>query len=379
VIDRSTERRRIEKLLVDFRVVAIVGARQVGKTTLARAIGRRGKATYFDLESPRDLAKLADPTLLLERLRGLVILDEIQRRPELFPVLRVLADKPRGPRFLVLGSASPELLRQSSESLAGRIAYHELGPISLAEVGARHARRLWLRGGFPRAYIARTDAVSFTWREKFVQTFVERDAPQLGIGIPAPTLRRFWGMLAHVHAQTLNYSELARSMGVSDMTIRHYTEALAHTFMVRLLPPWHENLAKRQVKARKLFITDSGILHALLDIPTNDQLDVHPKAGASWEGFCIEAIIRSLDVPRDRCFFWATHQNAELDLLVVRGNKRRGFEIKLTAAPTVTPSMRIALQDLRLDSIDVIHAGAETFPLAPKIRAVALRDLTTRH
>jgi predicted AAA+ superfamily ATPase len=365
----------VETLLRDFRVVAIVGARQVGKTTLARAIGRKWKATYFDLESPRDLAKLADPTLLLERLRGLVILDEIQRRPDLFPVLRVLADQRGGPRFLLLGSASPELLRQSSESLAGRIAYHELGPISLSEASVRNARRLWLRGGFPRSYIARSDAVSFAWRERFVQTFVERDAPQLGVGIPAPTLRRFWAMLAHVHAQTLNYSELARSMGVSDMTIRHYTEALAHTFMVRLLPPWHENLAKRQVKAPKLFITDSGILHALLDIPTNDALDVHPKAGASWEGFCIEAVIRALEIPRDRCFYWATHQNAELDLLVVRGNKRRGFEIKLTAAPVVTSSMRIALQDLRLDSLDVIHAGTDTFPLAPKIRAVALRDV----
>lgn len=374
-LDRSGHKSRILELLRDYKVVAIVGARQVGKTTLAREIAVGRTSTHYDLERPADLAKLSDLSLF-EQSRGLVILDEVQRRPEIFPMLRVLADKPRGPRFLVLGSASPALLRQSSESLAGRITYYELPGLSLDEVGASSYRKLWLRGGFPRAFTASTNEKSFGWRESFVQTFVERDAPQLGIGIPAPTLRRFWAMLAHVHGQTLNYSELARSMGVSDMTIRHYTESLAQTFMVRLLQPWHENIGKRQVKAPKLFIADSGILHAFLSVRTSDDLDVHPKAGASWEGFAIEAVVQHLRASRDRCFFWATHQQAELDLLVVHGRKRLGFEIKLTAAPSVTPSMRIAMTDLHLDSLDVIHAGRDTYPLAPKIRAVALRRIT---
>lgn len=375
MVDRASFRDATERLLGDYRVVALVGARQVGKTTLAREIARRRKAVYFDLEDPSDLAKLDDPTLWLQQLRGLVVLDEVQRRPEIFPVLRVLADKPRGPRFLVLGSASRELLRQSSESLAGRIAYLELPPLGLEEVGAKNADKLWLRGGFPRAFVATSDAKSFAWRRSFVSTFVERDAPQLGVAVASATLRRFWAMLAHVHGQTLNYSDLARSMGVSDMTVRQYVDALEQTFMVRRLMPWHENLAKRQVKSPKLYFADSGLLHTFMDVRTRAELDAHPRVGASWEGFCIEAIIRRLGAERDRCFFWATHQGAELDLLVVRGKARRGFEIKLTAAPKIMPSMRIALADLKLDSIDVIHAGSDTFPLGERIRAVALRRI----
>jgi len=375
VVDRARFRDATERLLRDYRVVALVGARQVGKTTLAREIARRKQATYFDLEDPKDLARLEEPSLWSQELHGLVVLDEVQRRPEIFPVLRVLADKPRGPRFLVLGSASRELLRQSSESLAGRIAYLELPPLGSSEVGAKNTDRLWLRGGFPRSFLAQSDAKSFDWRRSFVSTFVERDAPQLGVAVAAATLRRFWSMLAHVHGQTLNYSDLARSMGVSDMTVRHYVDALEQTFMVRRLMPWHENLAKRQVKSPKLFFADTGLLHTFMDVRTLGELRAHARVGASWEGFCIEAIVRRLGVERDRCFFWATHQAAELDLLVVRGKARRGFEVKLTAAPKVTPSMRIALADLKLDSIDVIHAGEDTFPLGDRMRAVALRRI----
>lgn len=375
MLTRAEARGEIERRLRDFRVVGLIGARQVGKTTLARAVAAAHGAAYYDLEDPVDLAKLTDASALLEHERGLVVLDEIQRRPELFPVLRVLADRPRGPRFLVLGSASPALLRQASESLAGRIDYLELGPLGLGEVGARHARKLWVRGGFPRAFVAATDAKSFEWRRSFVTTFVERDAPQLGVSVAAPTLRRFWAMLAHVHGQTLHWSELGRSMGVSDVTVRRYADALEQTFMVRLLTPWFENLGKRQVKAPKLFFADTGMLHTFLGVRTLADLRAHPKAGASWEGFAIAAVAARLRASRDECFFWSTHQGAELDLLVVRGRRRLGYEMKLTAAPTVTPSMRIAQADLRLDSLDVIHAGDATFPLARGIRAVALSRL----
>ncbi|MHB8876726.1 MAG: ATP-binding protein [Myxococcaceae bacterium] len=354
-------------------VVAVVGARQVGKSTLARQIATRmkGTTTFFDLEHPADLRLLDEPSRVLEPARGLVVLDEVQRRPELFPVLRVLADRPRGAKFLVLGSAAPELLRQSSESLAGRIAYHHLGGLSLSEVGPAKLNRLWLRGGFPRSFTARSDADAAQWRLDFVRTFLERDLPQLGVRTPETTLRRFWSMLAHVHGQTLNWSELGRSMGVADSTVRGYLDALTGTFVVRQLQPWFENISKRQVKAPKVFIGDSGLLHTLLDVNTRAELDVHPKVGASWEGFCISEVVKRLGARPDQCFFWATHAGAELDLLVVAGGKRRGFEVKLTDAPRVTPSMRVALEDLKLDSLDVIHAGRETTPLAARIRAVS--------
>jgi predicted AAA+ superfamily ATPase len=366
-------------LLSENRVVALLGARQTGKTTLARQVGdaHGTETTYFDLESDRDLARLEDPLLALEPLRGLVILDEVQRRPELFPTLRVLADRPRGARFLVLGSASPQLLRQSSETLAGRIAFHSIAGFSLDEVGVRRLRELWVRGGFPRSFLARSVRSSVAWRQNFIGTFLERDLPQLGIRVPAPTLRRFWSMLAHVHAQILNWSELGRSMAVSDMTVRHYVDILASAFMVRVLPPWHENLSKRQVKAPKLYIRDCGLLHALLDIETVDQLERHPKLGASFEGFCVEALLTRLGARPDQAYFWATHSGAELDLLVIAGGRRRGFEIKRSVAPRVTPSMLSAAKDLHLDSLDVIHAGHETFPLARGIRAVALSRLLT--
>jgi hypothetical protein len=276
---------------------------------------------------------------------------------------------------LVLGSASPELLRQTSETLAGRIALHHLDGLSLQEVGSRRASDLWLRGGFPRSFVARTLGTSLRWRHDLVSTYLERDLPQLGIRVPSTTLLRFWTMLAHVHGQILNWSELGRSMAVSDATVRHYVDVLASTFMVRVLPPWHENLSKRQVKAPKIYIRDSGILHALLDIETMHALEQHPKIGASWEGFCVESLIAQLGARPEQCYFWATHAGAELDLLVVAKGRRRGFEIKRTVSPRVTPSMQVALHDLKLDSLDVIHAGQDTFPLARKIRAVSFSRL----
>jgi predicted AAA+ superfamily ATPase len=377
-IGRQRHTRRLQQLLRRSPVVAILGPRQVGKTTLARAIGKAwtGPVTTFDLEDPGDVASLADPMLALGPLRGLVILDEVQRRPELFPVLRVLADRPRTPaRFLVLGSASPELLQQSSESLAGRLAFHELGPFSIDEVGAARLDQLWLRGGFPLSFLARSGRASLDWRLDFVSTFLARDLPQLGVSIPATTLRRFWTMLAHYHGQVWNASEFARSFGVSDMTVRRYLDLLAATFVVRVLLPWHENLGKRQVKSPKIYITDSGVLHALLNLGAREDLERHPKVGASFEGFAIASIVDQLRARWDECYFWATHAGAELDLLVVRGRTRIGFEIKRTVAPAVTPSMRTALKDLKLSRLDVIHAGDRTFPLAPRIRAVALSRL----
>jgi len=359
-------------------VVAILGARQVGKTTLARRIARSwpGGATFFDLEDPTDLARLQDPMLALSPRRGLVVLDEVQRRPGLFPALRVLADRPRRPaRFLVLGSASPEMLRQSSESLAGRIAFHELPGFSLEEVGATHHERLWLRGGLPLSYLARSEDRSRSWRRDFVRTFLERDLPQLGVQIAAATLERFWAMLAHYHGQVWSSSEFARSFGVSDVTVRRYLDLLTATFVVRQLRPWSENVGKRQVKSPKVYLTDSGLLHSLLGIQSMMDLERHPKVGASWEGFAIRSVLERLGARWDESYFWATHAGAEIDLLVVRGRTRLGFEIKRTTAPAVTRSMHVALGDLKLRRLDVIHAGAHSFPLAPRIRAVALRRL----
>jgi uncharacterized protein len=366
----------LARLLRQFPVVALLGARQVGKSTLARAYAERaGTAAFFDLESPRDLARLAEPQLALDPLRGLVVLDEIQRRPDLFPVLRVLADRPRRPaHFLVLGSASGNLLQQGSESLAGRIAYHELPGLTLDETSGR-ADRLWMRGGFPRAFTARSEAESARWREELVRAYVERDLPLLGLRLAPQTMQRFWTMLAHYHAQIWNGAELARAFGVSEKTVRHHLDVLGSTFMVRQLQPWHENLAKRQVKAPKVYLADSGVLHTLLGIVTRRDLMGHPKVGASWEGFAIQQVIERLRATPRECFFWALHTGAELDLLIVQGGRRRGFEVKLTDSPRVTPSMRSALESLRLDSLDVLYAGTETFLLARKIRAVPVQDL----
>src|SRR4051812_6161451 len=377
LLHRRRHLAEVQRLLRRHRVVALLGARQVGKTTLARKVvaGFGGPTAFFDLEDPRDLARLSDPMLALADLSGLVVLDEVQRRPELFPVLRVLADRPRGAHFLALGSASPELLRQASESLAGRIAFHTLDGLALDEAGEPRWQRLWERGGFPRSFTAQSRAASAEWREAFVATFLERDLPQLGVRTPGPTLRRFWSMLAHYHGQIWNSSEFARAFGVSDATVRHYLDLLSATFVVRQLAPWHENISKRQVKSPKVYVEDSGLLHTLLDIQTPDQLERHPKVGASWEGFGLGQVIEHLGARPQECFFWATYAGAELDLLVVRGAERRGFEFKRTTAPSLTPSMRTAVVDLKLDSLEVVHAGVDAFPLARNVRAMPLARL----
>ena len=373
-VARPLHIRTLERSLKANPVVAVLGARQVGKTTLARQlISRRGRAsTFFDLEQPRDISRLDEPMLALEPLRGLVVLDEVQHRPDLFPVLRVLADRPRTPaRFLVLGSASPELLRQTSETLAGRITFHHLSGLDLGEVGAQALARLWFRGGFPRSYLARSHRESAEWRRDLVRTFVERDLPSLGVTIPSGTVRRFWMMLAHYHGQVMNASEIGRSFGVSHTTVRKYLDLLTNTFMLRQLQPWRENIGKRLVKSPKVYLADSGILHHLLDLPTPRDVEGHPKLGASWEGFMLGEVIRHLGAWDDECFFWATQSGAELDLLVVQGNRRLGFEFKRTDAPRVTPSMRSAAESLRLSSLTVVHAGPDSFPLRKNISAVS--------
>jgi len=378
MIDRKQEVEAIQGLLRRHPVVGMIGARQVGKTTLARLLieKTKGPSSNFDLENPEDLARIADPMLALKDLEGLVVIDEIQRQPNLFPVLRVLVDRPKSAtHFLVLGSASPDLLRQSAETLAGRIFYHELGGFSLEEVGVENHLQLWLRGGFPRSYLARTHAGSDEWRRGFIRTFLERDLPQLGIIIRSTTLRRFWTMIAHYHGQIWNGSEFARSFGVADTTVRNYLDLMTSALVIRQLSPWHENISKRQVKAPKIYIADSGVLHTLLGLRTLKDLEGHPKVGASWEGFVLEQVIHRLAARVDECFFWATHGGAELDLLVVRGQQRLGFEIKRTTSPQITPSMRYALLDLHLRSLDVIYAGETTFPMDKKIRAVAFRHL----
>jgi predicted AAA+ superfamily ATPase len=288
----------------------------------------------------------------------------------------VLADRPDVPvRFLVLGSASPELWRQTSESLAGRIASHVLGGLALDEVGMDERHRLWLRGGFPRSFLAPSEAVSFEWRRAFVQTFLERDLPQLGVQIPSQTLRRFWSMIAHYHAQLWNGAELARAFGMSESTVRRYLDVLTSALVLRQLPPWHENLGKRQVRSPKVYVEDSGLLHTLLGLEDREALERHPKVGASWEGFLLGEVIIAARARPEECFHWRTHAGAELDLLVVRGNRRYGFELKRTTAPRMTPSMRVALDDLGLERLDVVHAGESTFPLARKVRAVAAVSL----
>ncbi len=378
MIKRVKELAVLKGFLARHRVVGIVGARQVGKSTLAREVAAawNGPTTLFDLENPGHVSRLRDPMLALQGLRGLVILDEIQRIPELFPVLRVLVDRPRvGTRFLILGSASPGLLRQSSESLAGRIIYHELNGFSLDEIEPGKIDRLWLRGGFPRSFLARTPLESREWRQAFIQTFLERDMPQLGSQIVPAALGRFWSMLAHCHGQIWSASEFARSFGVADTTVRNYLDLLTAALVARQLQPWHENISKRQVKAPKTYIADAGLLHALLNIWTREELEGHPKVGASWEGFVLDNLIRRLGVRRDECYFWATYSGAELDLLVVRGNRRYGFEVKRTTTPTMTRSIHSALADLYLERLDVIHAGEDTYPLAPSVRAVPFKRL----
>lgn len=381
MIDRELHGRHITGLMRRFPVVAILGARQVGKTTLANQIvpAVSERSTRFDLEDPADLARLADPMLALQGLAGIVVLDEVQRRPQLFPMLRVLADRrPVRTRFLVLGNAAPDLLRQSAETLAGRIAYYELPGLALREVGVKQADRLWVRGGFPRSFLARTERDSMEWRQSFIRTFLERDLPALGVNVASDMMRRFWSMLAHYHGQLWNAAEIGRSFGVADTTVRGYLDKLTDALVVRQLRPWHENLGKRQVKAPKIYVRDSGLLHALLNLPTQRDIEGHPKLGASWEGFVIDQIVQQLGARSDEIYYWRTHTGAELDLLIVRGKVRLGFEIKRTVAPAMTPSMRSAMNDLRLKLLTVVHAGEASFPMSKNVIAVSSSELTAR-
>ncbi len=373
MIERHGELARIREGLRRSRVVALVGPRQSGKTTLARELVPAGSPHYFALEDPRSLTRLDEPVTALSRLRGLVVIDEVQRRPDLFPVLRVLADRrPLPARFLVLGSASPDLLRQSAESLAGRIEVVSLGGFSLGEVGTSALDRLWLRGGFPPAYLARSREDSFAWRRELVRTFLERDLPQLGVSVPAAALLRFWNMLAHYHGGVWNAAEFARSLGVSEPTVRRYLDLLSGLYVVRPLPPWHENIGKRQVKSPKVYVRDSGLLHQLLGLKTEDELLHHPRCGASWEGFAIEETLKV--VRPDEAYFWATHTGAELDLLLLKDGRRLGVEVKRADAPRLTPSMRAALHDLRLEQLVVLYPGEASYSLADR---VVVRPLET--
>ncbi len=376
-VPRDSVATALRRALAANPVVALLGPRQCGKSTLAHALaGGRKPVAYFDLENPSDVAALAEPMQALAKLRGLVVLDEVQRRPDLFPVLRVLADRrPVPARFLVLGSASQDLLRQSSESLAGRIAFVDLAGFTLAEVGPDARDRLWLRGGFPRSFLAGSEALSFAWRHDFIRTFVERDLAQLGFNLPPAALLRFWTMLAHYHGQTWNASDVGRSLGVSDQTTRSWLDALTGALFIRQLPPWFENLGKRQTKAPKIYVRDSGLFHSLMGLPDRRALLAHPKLGASWEGFAVEQVLARF--PTRDAYFWATHAGAELDLLLFRGGKRIGFEFKFSDAPSTTKSMRIALADLKLDHLWVVHPGTHRHLLDEKIEAIGLAELVT--
>ena len=378
-LTRSADLNYLSVLIEEFPVVALIGARQVGKTTLARQFAKGYKADVFwyDLEDPADLARLRDPSLELRPLKGLVVLDEVHRLPEVFPLLRVLADRPEpATRFLVLGSASPDLLRQSSETLAGRIAFHQLDGLGLHEVD--EIDRLWLRGGFPRSFLANSDAASLRWRRNFIETFLARDIAEFGGGISTTALRRFWTMLAHWHGQVWNGSEFGRAFGVSHTTIRRYLDLLTSLLVVRQLSPWFENINKRQVRSPKVYITDPGILHALLNLPNRDTIRSHPKIGASWEGFVIGQLAQVMAVANNECYHWMTQSGASLDLLVVTGGERCGFEIKRTDAPRLTASMHAAADTLKLDRLYFVHAGEKTFQLSAGVTALAAQDIASR-
>ena len=369
MIRRQALEKHIRLALRRSRVVALIGPRQSGKTTLARHLVDVRSRNYFDLEDSDQLARLDEPKIALSPLKGLVVIDEIQRKPELFPLLRVLADrKPLPAKFLILGSAGPRLLKQSSESLAGRIEIVAMGGFSLNEIGAGHIQRHWLRGGFPPSYLAANEIDSTAWRKQFTQTFLERDIPQMGFRIPAQTLKRFWFLLAHYHGQIWNASGPAVTLGVSPPAVRHYLDVLEGMLMVRTLTPWHENLKKRQIKSPKVYFRDSGILHLLLGVRTFRELESHPKKGASWEGYVLEELLKRK--PDAAPYFWGTHNGAELDLLLLERGKRLGFEIKYSDAPRVTPSMRIAMEELGLHRLTVLYPGNRSYSLAERMEVV---------
>jgi len=375
--ERTRYLHSIEQLFSMHRVVAILGPRQCGKTTLARMFIKKQPSfaisNYFDLENPVDLQRLQNPVLALQPLSGLIVIDEIQKIPELFASLRFLVDEEgANRRYLILGSASRDQIRQSSESLAGRIAFLELTPFSFEEVD--HIERLWLRGGFPKSYLADTEEESFRWRDFYIRTFLEQDIPNLGIRIPPVALRRFWIMLAHYHGNLFNASELGRSFGASDVTMRKYLDLLTGTYMIRQLQPWFQNIGKRQVKTSKVFFRDSGIFHSLLNLENPSDLQIHPKLGASWEGFALEEVIRSSKARSEDCFFWATYGDAEIDLLIYQNGRFVGFEFKYADAPKMTRSMQIALQDLDLQQIYVLYPGLKDYQLSDKVQVMGLKN-----
>ncbi len=370
----------LDQIEFEFQVnpiVAILGPRQCGKTTVSKQyIAIKDSIpleNYFDLENDRDIERIQDPLLVLSQLSGLIVIDEIQKIPELFPKLRVLVDnKELNQQYLILGSASRDLIRQSSETLAGRISYLELTPFTYSET--QNMKTLWIRGGYPRSFLAKNEEISVSWRRAFIKTYLERDIPNLGIEIPPENLRRFWMMLAHYHGCIFNASEIGRSLGVSHKTMQHYADILSGTFMIRQLQPWFENISKRQVKSSKIYMRDSGIFHTLIGVNSYSDLLTHPKLGASWEGFALEEIIRHFKVDQEECYFWATHQQAELDLLIVRNGRKLGFEIKYSGAPKLTKSMQIAYEDLSLDKLTVVYPGDINYLLKENIQVVGLQN-----
>jgi hypothetical protein len=376
LIDRVRLREEIRRALGQFRGVVLVGARQVGKTTLARCFVPAGSPNYFDLEDAVVAEQFRSPRTLLDSLRGLVVVDEIQHAPQLFGTLRVLMDREDAPaKFLLLGSASPALLRQTGESLLGRIAVIEVGGFSLDELGPSRMSTLWRRGGAPLSFLAQDEARSVDWREQFVRLFLERDLPLLGINVAPAAMRRFWAMLAHYHGQVWNAADPARSLGVNESTVRRHLDWLTQTYMVRQLQPWYENLGKRQVKAPKIYFRDSGLLHALLGIRDEQGLLTHPRSGASWEGFVLEQVLRIAQP--EEAYFWATHAGAELDLLTIKYGRRVGFEFKRVDAPSLTPSMRIAMGDLKLDRLLVVYPGSRRYTLAEGIEVIPAADVAS--
>jgi len=371
MINRDPLLNTLNRALARSRVVVLTGPRQCGKTTLARELLDEESINYFDLEDPASLARLDEPMTALRPLRGLVVVDEVQRRPDLFPVLRVLADRSdSSAHFLILGSASGDLLRQTSESLAGRMEQVTMGGFSLDELGPEAEEALWLRGGFPLSYLAENEVDSVAWRKSFIQTLLERDFPQWGVRVPAVALQRFWAVVAHYHGQTWNAAEPARALGVGESTTRRHLDLLTDAFMIRQLQPFHANLRKRQVKSPKIYVRDSGLLHQLLGVDSLKALLTHPKIGASWEGFVLEQLLGS--VPHDEAFFWATHQGAEIDLVLRRGDELLGVECKRTDTPRLTRSIVIAMEDLGLERVAVVYPGVKRFPLSEQVEAVPL-------
>ena len=376
MLERKQYLEKIRRGFSTSPAVCLLGPRQCGKTTLSNMLKWNGEQHYFDLENPKHFSRLSEPMLSLEPLKGLVVIDEVQRKPEIFETLRVLLDRVEKPaRFLLLGSASPRLIKGVSESLAGRVAFVDLSGFTISEVGAEKIKTLWLRGGFPVSYLAEDEQLSLNWRNDFIRTFLERDIPQMGITVPAETLRRFWVMTAHYHGNVWNAAEFARSLGSAEATARRYLDIMSGSFVIRQLQPWFQNIKKRQVKSPKIYVRDSGILHALFSIESNNDLLGHPKIGASWEGFVIEQIA-VFSNSRDM-YFWATHAGSELDLLMFSKGKRLGFEIKYSDTPHITRSMRIAMSDLTLKHLYIVHPGNETYPLDNDVTALSINDIVS--